>query len=302
MTVSLASAQQTNSSAAITQPAQQHEILNNDGVIQLKQLGLGEGVIVDKIKTSPCQFDLSLNGLKQLKAADISDTIISAMLSAKSDATASSATTSTQTATQSADPNNPESPHDAGIWLYMETGGKPAMTQLEPSVYSQSKSGVAFFMEFGQTVKTKAVIHSAHAELVIMNRQPVFYFYFEHAQTGLSDVRGATSPNEYILAQFQVSEKDNERRLVMGSVNAYSGGVSGAESKSVRSIDFQKLSPGVYKVSPKEILANGEDGFFYGGDATGGKVFDFGVKGSAETEPAPVIESGNQTQKKSGAK
>lgn len=291
-----ASAEQTGSGAAPA--AQQPEILNNDGVIQLNQLGLGESIIVEKIKTSPCQFDTSLHGLKQLKTAGISDTIIGAMLAAKSGVTGSAQTA----ATASSDPNDPKSPHDAGIWLYVETDGKPAMTELEPSVYSQSKSGVAFFMEFGQTVKTKAVIHSAHAQLVITNRQPVFYFYFEHTQAGLSDTQGATSPNEYILAQFQVAENDNERRLVMGSMNAYSGGVSGAESKSIRSINFQKLSPGIYQVSPKEILANGEYGFFYSGNSTGGKVFDFGINGPAATEPAPVMDSGNQSQKKTQAK
>lgn len=293
ITILPASADQTNLNSIASQSPQQKEVLNNDAVIQLKQLGLGEGIIVEKIKTSQCEFDLSLNGLKQLKAAEVSDNIISAMLSAKSAVNGNG----NAFATQSADPNDPKSPHDAGIWLYYEASGKPVMTELEPSVYSQSKSGVGFFMQFGQTVKNKAVINSAHAELVITNRQPVFYFYFEHVQAGLSDSQGATSPNEYTLARFEVSENNNERRLVMGSLNAYSGGVSGAESKSVQSIDFQKLSPGIYKVSPKESLGDGEYGFFYSGNTGGGKVFDFGIKGSPETEPQ-VIESTDQTQKK----
>ena len=44
----------------------------------------------------------------------------------------------------------------------------------------------------------------------------------------------------------------------MGQLNAYSGGQSGADSKSVRSITFDKLAPGIYKVTSKEDLANGE--------------------------------------------
>jgi hypothetical protein len=124
------------------------------------------------------------------------------------------------------------------------------------------------------------------------NRQPVFYFYFEHTLTGLSDNNGATSPNEYTLAQFEVAEKDNQRSLVMSSLNAYTGGQRGTEGKAVRSFDFQKLSPGIYKVSPKQDLADGEYGFFYGGttrDTTGGKVFDFGITGSPETEPQQSV-------------
>lgn len=116
----------------------------------------------------------------------------------------------------------------------------------------------------------------------------------------MSDSRlGATSANEYILAQFEVVEKDNQRRLVMGSINAYAGGASGAEGKSIRSLSVNKLSPGIYKVTPKEPLGSGEYGFYYGGNTGNGKVFDFGVKGSSETEPkSEIVEDKSQDQKK----
>lgn len=292
MTVSLALAQQTNSSTVAAQPSQQQEILNNDGVIQLKQLGLGEGVIVDKIKTSPCQFDLSLNGLKQLKAADISDTIISAMLSAKSGATAPSDTIPTQTTIQSTDPNDPKSPHDSGIYLYGETDGKPTMTKIEPTVYTQAKGGVALFHQLGQSVNIKAVLHPAHAMLQCANSKPVFYFYFENTQSGLGETRNiATSPNEFLLAQFEIKDSANLRSLIVGQANDYTGTQNGPKDQSVRPFDAEKLSPGIYKVSPKDELANGEFCFFYGGDTASGayggshKVFDFGVKNPPYVEP-----------------
>lgn len=256
------------------------EVLNNASIIDLKQLGFGESLTIEKIKSSRCDFDVSLDGLKQLKAAGISEPIISAMLAAPS--AAKSADTKPN---PPVDLNDPKSPHEAGIWLYEEINRISKMTELEPSVYSQTKTGSTWGLAWGGTMKSKAVIRSAHAELVTNNRQPIFYFYFEHEHTGLSDTYGATSPNEYILAQFEVKEKDNQRTLVMGSLNAYSGGESGAEGKSVRSFDFQKLAPGIYKVSPKENLASGEYGFYYGAQTGGGKVFDFGVKGSPETEP-----------------
>lgn len=272
------------------------EVLNNASIIELKQAGFGEGFIVDKIKSSPGDFDMSLAGLKQLKAAGIPDVVLSAMLPAKSPAKGNGDPVAVE---PSADPNDPKSPHEAGIWLYEESTGKPQMIQLEPSVYSQSKSGVGFFMQYGQTVKGKAVIRSAHAGITTANRQPVFYFYFEHTQSGLSDFHGATSPNEYILAQFEVAANDNERRLVMSSINAYTGGASGTESQSVRSFAVQKLAPGIYKVSPKEALSDGEYGFFYGSNQGGGKVFDFGVQGSPGTEPMPpVVETMPQDSKK----
>lgn len=300
ITASPSLAQQSNPNASPAQTAQssqQEEVLKNGTIIVLKDLGLGESIIVEKIKSSRCDFDVSLNGLKQLKTAGVPDGVISAMLSAKS------AAKGRGEAVQVADPNDPNSPHEPGIWLLEEVDGKPKMTQLEPSVYTQSKSGVGFFIQFGETVKNRAVMRSAHSEIVTTNRQPTFYFYFERTQSGLSDSHGATSPNEYVLAQFEVVEKDNQRRLVMSSLNAYSGGQHGTESRAIRSFTFQKLAPGIYKVMPKENLADGEYGFFYGGNTGGGKVFDFGVKGSfepkAETE---LTDTQDQKPKKRGIK
>jgi hypothetical protein len=277
----------------------------------MTQLKLGDSVIVEKIKTSQCDFDTSIAGLKQLKAAGVSDAVLAAMLAAKSGNGNSPSVIAI--AAPSSDPNNPASPHDAGIWLYDESAGKPKMAQLEPSVYSQGRSGSMMFMGWGATVKQEAVIRSAHAEMFTTNRQPIFYFYFEHTEAGLSDSHGATSPNEYILAQFEVKEgKDNQRRLVIGSMNAYSGGTSGAEAQSVRSFSFEKIAPGIYKVLLKDPLASGEYGFFYGGTTTGGygifaanatsgKVFDFGIKGSPETEPQPQVTETNKTDAKKHA-
>src|ERR1035437_670343 len=56
------------------------ETLTNDSVIQLHKLGLGDSTIVAKIKASTCQFDTSVDALKTLKDAGLSDEIIQAML------------------------------------------------------------------------------------------------------------------------------------------------------------------------------------------------------------------------------
>jgi len=291
--LALAAEQAPIASPSTTTPSGQGEVLNNASIIELQKLGLGEGVILQKIKGSRCAFDVSVDGLKQLKAAAVPDSVIGAMLSANSASTGNAAPPEPPV-----DANNPQSPHEAGIWLYEEPSAKPKMTQLEPSVYSQTKTGSGMLSQFGVTQKRLAVIRSAHAEIETANRRPTFYFYFERTQAGLSDARNsATSPNEYVLAQFEVIEKDNQRRLLMGQMNAYSGSVTGPEDRAVRSFGFQKLAPGSYKVTPKDDLASGEYGFFYGGNSGGGRVFDFRVKGSPETEPAPPVPDNQNTKK-----
>lgn len=268
--------------------AQEAETMNNKTVIELNKLGLSEGVVVEKIKGTKGTYDVSLNGLKQLKEAGVPDNVIQAMVASMSGGEPAAG-----------DVNDPNSPHEAGIWLHEEVDGKPKMTILEPSVYGQVRAGVAFFALYGQSANSEAVIRSAKSNTETKNRKPVFYFYFEKSQPGLSEnTGGSTSANEFTLAQFKVDARQNVRKLIVGSFNLYGGAKMGPDEKAVRSFDFEKLGAGFYKVTPKEDLANGEYGFFYGGTSSygpfvvstqsGGKIFDFSVNGPPETEPKPA--------------
>ena len=62
----------------------QAEVLNNAAIIELHKIGLGEDVIIAKIKAANCEFDLGLDGLKSLRAAVVPDTVIKAMIEKKS--------------------------------------------------------------------------------------------------------------------------------------------------------------------------------------------------------------------------
>src|SRR5258706_10026442 len=94
------------------------ETLTNDSIVDLNKFGLGEAVIVEKIKTSTCNFDTSTDALKKLKEAGISDTVIAAMIGASA---------SKPSVESAGDPNDPNSPHDPGIWLYEESEGQREM-------------------------------------------------------------------------------------------------------------------------------------------------------------------------------
>jgi hypothetical protein len=53
-------------------------------VLKLKSSGLGDELIVQKIKMSPGNYKLEVDDLGQLKSAGLSDVIIGAMMSAQS--------------------------------------------------------------------------------------------------------------------------------------------------------------------------------------------------------------------------
>jgi hypothetical protein len=131
--------------------------------------------------------------------------------------------------------------------------------------------------------KWKAVVRGGRANLRISEPAPEFWFYFDEKSAGLSQAgpfaTGASSPNEFILAK--VEGKSKQRELVVGEVGAF-GSSAGTRSKDVVDIDYAKVAPGVYKVTPRNPMAPGEYCFFYAGTnmamgQTGGKLFDFGI-------------------------
>jgi hypothetical protein len=95
---------------ARTQTKPKPAAMTNQDVIRLAQAKIGDEIIIEKIRTSPVKFDLSTDGLLQLKNAGVSERVLKAMMNptAAPEQTAqpsSSATrdrTTTQPATQPA--------------------------------------------------------------------------------------------------------------------------------------------------------------------------------------------------------
>ncbi len=181
------------------------------------------------------------------------------------------------------DPNDPLATYEAGIYLYIEEkDGIKKMTQLEPSVSKQTKTGGVFSsaMTGGLAkIKFKAALSGANAPLQISSPRPVFYFYFEVKNSGLSsNSYYATSPNEFVLVKLDA--KSNTREVTVSQANAF-GAQSGTMDKAARGFKVEKLGPGVYRVTPQEDLTEGEYGFYNGGGvgpSGGAKIFDFGIR------------------------
>jgi hypothetical protein len=258
------------------------EVLTNDKVITMVQAGLPTSIIVSKIHGSRTSFDTSTAELIRLKNAKVPDDVINAIVETSSQ---SSTVKSTLGAgdTAKTDPNDPLATHEAGIYLYEEIGGKKLMTQLEPSVSKQTKTGGVFTsaMTAGLTkVKFKAALAGRSAPLQIVSLRPIFYFYFEVKNAGLSsNSYYATSPNEFVLVALDI--KANTREVTVSQANAF-GAQSGTMDKAARAFKIEKLGPGVYRVTPEQDLEDGEFGFYNGGGVGGGatvaKIFDFGLK------------------------
>jgi len=197
--------------------------------------------------------------------------------------------------TSTADPNDPLTPHDSGIYLYTkDRDGKPQMVLLERAAYTGAKTGGLFAsaVTYGiAKVKTKAQIPGLHASIRVGDPSPVFYFYFEDKQAGLDrtsmfGVGNLSNPNQFALLKLETSK--SFRETTIGEFNSF-GASSGSDSKAMIQFKSERLRNGLYKVVV-DGMKSGEYCFLaagpslgasragaYGAVASAADIFDFGV-------------------------
>jgi hypothetical protein len=245
------------------------ETLNNDSVLTLLSAGLGDEVVIAKIKTSPSRFELTTAHVIALKDKGISGPVLAAMISASA--------TPIQMA-MSVDSPDPMVPHPSGIYL----AGLTKMTRIESTTTRQARTSGMFgyMLTSGLSgMRVKAAVNGPRAALSTAEQIPVFYFYFDQAAQGLGAAGGAvTSPNEFSLTRFEA--KADKREAVVGSVGL-GGAKSGLRDKDQHDFTARQIAPGVYKIVPNLPLKAGEYGFISGAVGAGAnatfRVFDFAV-------------------------
>lgn len=261
------------------------ETMKNSDVVSLVKAGLSSSIIIDKIRTSKSDFDLSTDALILLKQAGVPDDVVGAMLAAKTGAKTSSEPASS--GASNADPNDPLSPHDYGIYMFEEKDGSKKMTQMMPTVSQQNRTGGGFtasITPFGLgKVKTKANLPGTAAKLQFGSPRPVFYFYLDNKTGGLNTASGIpATPSEFALIRFNI--RSDNREVTIAKANAY-GAKGGLSDEYVVEFNAEDLGNGIFKVTPKTDLKNGEYAFYLlnsgnsnASAAVGAKFFDFGVK------------------------
>lgn len=266
------------------------EVLTNVKIIELVRLGLGEDIIVEKIRQSQCQCDTTSAGLAKLQTAKVPQAVIMAILNSSNGEKPFSDSVPDKPqpkATQAGGPkdggpNRSELSQMAEPGIYLNENGK--ITAFEPTIYSGSKTNfLAGALTYGlKKTKIRAIIRGKSANMQVSTARPEFYFLFsrEYGNAGavMSGFSGyaATSPAEFMMISMNV--KQNSREATLGEIGAFSAS-TGASDKDIREFAFEKIRPGLYKVTPKIDLTTGEYCFYYAGNAgAGNKVFDFGVK------------------------
>lgn len=251
--------------------AQTGEVVSNKTIISLHKAGFSKEVLISKIQTSVCSFDLSTDGLIALKNEKVPDEVLTAML-AKGN-----------TPSETTSKNNILSP---GIYYYDSTHSQ--YTELDPSILTNQKSGgLGESLKRSVTglfnAKLKASLSGSDANLVFKTNTPVFTFVFDSVANSFGNSSSiwaaAQSPNEFFLVKLKVSK--NSREVVVGKENNLKSNIGIDDDVKIKFIS-RKIQKGVYEVSTERPLKDGEYCFMFSASSLNAgsshKVYDFSVK------------------------
>ena len=254
--------------------------LTNQDVIEMTKLGLSDDVIIAKIRqayeagTDAVSFDTSVDGLKALKAANVSESIIKVMINPAPPPAAVVAGANPMTI----DPSLP--PPEVGV--YWRDVGKFLL--LQGQLVTNTKAGGKAGSLFTYGLRNQhwdATIEGPTSKNVVRDPKPVFYLY----------VPEGTDSSDYVL--LKLNKKDNRREFQVGSFGGVSGGKSGVQKDKEIPFHAEHLGIRVYKLTLDNALKPGEYGFFMGtgisqtmtpsrggsrsGGAASGRIYDFTI-------------------------
>ncbi len=253
--------------------------ITNQDVIDMAGLGLSDDVIIAKIRAASAggtlQFDTSVNGLKQLKAANVSNEVIKVMINP-----APPAGQVVVAATPvSNDPNLP--PPEVGV--YWKNGF--AFARIEGQAISQAKVGGKAGSMFTYGLRNEhwdAYLDGPQSKNAVSDHQPVFYIY----------VPDGGSAADFALIILE--KKGNRREFQIGSFGGITGGKSGVKREKEIAFTAEHVGIRMYKLKLEAEMKPGEYAFFMGtgqqatmaggssggarsGGAASGRVFDFRI-------------------------
>jgi len=252
----------------------------NRDVIEMAKMGLSDDVIIAKIRAASAaesgsiNLDTSVDGLKALKEANVSDSVIRVMINPGPPPATIVAGASPITL----DPNLP--PPEIGV--YWKNGSK--FTLVQGQAVTNTKAGGKAGSLFTNGLRNQhwdATIEGPVSKNVVKERRPIFYLY----------VPEGTDSSDYVL--IILNKKDDHREFQIGSFGGITGGKSGIKRDKELPFRAEHMGIRIYKLSLETDLKPGEYAFFMGtgqgntmagahggnrsGGAASGRVYDFNV-------------------------
>ncbi|HUP63150.1 MAG TPA: hypothetical protein VNA69_22355 [Thermoanaerobaculia bacterium] len=243
----LAAAPQT----APATPAKSEAAFSNKDVIKLVKLELGDDVVMAKIKqAADVAFDLTTDGLVQLKQAGVSSRVISAML---------------EKTTPPASPRMSNEGGSSNQPQFFNGADDVRMVIDDKEIRLPANRGDLSATGVWPVVFTFLDYPGLHARTRIKNSRPTLVIRSEHDPKGY-----------YYLGKLDVNDaEDNNRSL---KIEQKAGGFT-ATTRVIPAgrwhVEYEssQKTPGIWYITPKRDLDPGE----YGVVVPGGVLYEFGV-------------------------
>ena len=253
--------------------------ITNKDVLDMVGLGLSDDIIITKIRSAAAggtlQFDTSVDSLKELKAAKVSDEVIKVMINPAPPA----APVVVAATPISNDPTLP--PPEVGVYWKNSN----AFVLIEGQAISQAKVGGKAGSMFTYGMRNEhwdAYLNGPQSKNIINDRQPVFYLY----------VPDGASASDFILITLE--KKGNRREFQIGSFGGITGGKSGVKRDKEVAFTAEHAGIRTYKIKLDAAIKPGEYAFFMGtgqqatmaggstggarsGGAAAGRIYDFRI-------------------------
>ncbi|OJY98225.1 MAG: hypothetical protein BGP13_11310 [Sphingobacteriales bacterium 40-81] len=252
----------TSKPAAKSATPTKSDAFTNKSVIDLHKAGLGDEIILTKIAQSKCAFDLSTDGLIDLKSKGVSADVIKAMMN-KSESGTSNAVTNTATVKE------PVKPNSSG-----KTGTPSPELMNHVYVYDKSNQSAKPLEKSVAGIRTKQGVFGGSAMLQVDGAKSAIQINQSESTSFVINTGGSTLPE---LTLYKLKSVKNKREVASMKVNSFSGVKTGED---VISLNISKLSEGIFEVTPAKKLEKGEY-FFTGKPATGANSMDaytFGIE------------------------
>jgi hypothetical protein len=236
------------------------EMMTNQSILDLMDLGFGSEVIKAKINSSQTNFDTTIDQLKALKEKGVSSDVLALMID--------------------------KSTLKVDYGVFYLSGD--TLIKIEPSVFAGTKSnalGAAFSYGIAP-VKVKSYINNSTSLTKADSLNLAFIFQFDTKnKNDLGNnnwwFKTATTPKEFALTRLK--QKRDSRELTTGKVRGITASVQmGIDPDDTIKFSIEDLGNGRYKVVPIGMLGAGEYCFFYQGTIPMGgynnqSIFDFSI-------------------------
>jgi len=253
----------------------QKEVMTNASVIELVKLGLGEGVIIQKIRQSEPKFDTSTGGLSQLKAANVGDNIIMEMMSPGSTSNPGPAKTSGPATTAVVRPPSLTDPLGTGQPTTVDVSasgvvlidGDKRLDMKYSTPDSRTNSMLGAFVNPLHKSRVRAALKGNHANLRVSNTSPNFELLID---------KDANPSDVVAVVKLEPKAETREIEAMRAGITGVS---SGYRKQDLIPITLEEAATNqgqkLYRIKLVNPLIPGE----YAVVIRGAVYYDFGVDG-----------------------